>query len=201
MEKKIAELVNKFHDLVHDHKNEVCLVVELGKSQNSNLLKTFPVDDQLRNYLKTKGKLKIQREYYQYQYQNQIFKRIKSKGLETEIQKNFLLGSSFLRENGVDYRFAIHSAKNLETFSQHVAYHNIIYVREEQWKIGDIPILLKKEKKGDQEVERFYIQFRLPMGTETMGTLLKSLTEIGQIFKSISDSKQQTLTLDSILES
>lgn len=215
MEKKIAELVNKFHDLVHDHKKKIYLIIEFGKAENSNIFKTFPMVEKLKIYLKTNGKLKGEKEYYQYQYQNKIFKRIKTKKLETEVQKDLFLGSSLFHTNknnvnvnfnydidyDIDYRLGIHLNEDLEIFPQHVAYHNIIYVHEEEWKIEDVSIFVKKENKKSCQIERFYIQFKLPMGTNSMGTLLNISEEISKIFKNISDSKEQNLTLDSILES
>lgn len=201
MEKKIVTLVNRHHDLIHNPKTKILLKIELGKSPIPNLLSTFRVVPEFRDYLKSNGKLKTEREYYQYQFQNQYLRRIKSHKLETEIITDNFIDSSTHKDNGVDFRFSLHQIKTENVFSQHLAFHNIVYVKEEIWDIKSFQIVVKKEKKYNFEVETFYFLLNVPFGTGQLDEISKISEDIYQIFKSIIDSKARSRTLDSILES
>jgi hypothetical protein len=201
MERKVVNLINHHHDLIQNKKYKIYLRIEMGKSPFSGLIKLFKSAFQFKNYLSLNGKLENTCEYYQYQYQNNSFRRYKNEKLEFKSLEHNFIGSVNHCENGIDYRFSLHQTVERDLFSQHLAFHNISFITEEIWSLKGYEIINKKEKKNSVEVETFVLQVKLPLASDQLSKINEILEEISLIFKSIIDSIQKNQTLDSILVS
>ena len=207
MQSEIIELINRnFHQLKVQEKYEYYIKIEIGKFHSSNMfenliIKQSEIIDGIGGNSNESIKL---REYYMYQYQNQIYQRERS--FKSSSFTDDLVDLINHKSGVVDYRISLHKKTPLQLFSQHMNYHNIMFVSEKIIKITDecdICLLeFNMNNKKEKKYQKLYFKIKVPLSEQSIDALVKELVKFNEIFiKHKSDKKRMYHSLDSVLES
>jgi hypothetical protein len=204
MQSEIIELINRnFQQLKVQQKSEYYIKIEIGKFHSSNIFENigYKTDEILDKYELVKS-----REYYLYQYQNQIYQRersFKSYSFTDDLIdiQNYKAGLF-----NFDYRITLHNKTHIQLFSQHMNYHNIMFVSEKVIKITDecsIYILeYNMNNKKLKKIQQVYFKIKAPLSQQSIDTLIKEIEQMESVFiKHKSDKKHMFHSLDLVLES
>jgi hypothetical protein len=205
MNTDIIEIINRNFEIIRNNP-EYHLKIELGKFISSNVFEQLTFNNDLLNYLNKNKKIVIQKEYYQYQHQNQYYQR----------QRNFKSLSfidslidiqNYRKDTQTDYRITLHKCVIQPITSNHMSYHNILFVEEKEWQITDncnLCILKNiKKNKGNNPEESFNIYFKIliPISKTSIEQFLSELDILVKFFIRKSDKSRMYHSLDLVLES
>jgi hypothetical protein len=213
MERQIFELINRNYQEIRNN-NEYYLKLQLGKYESVNIFDDviYKNENDLLNFLNNYKQI-TNNEYYQYQYENQYYQRyrnFKSNSftdslIDFEICKfQSQLQINTKTSHSYDYRFSIHRKKPLVMFSQHMNYHNIIFVKDKRWQITDECQLILNEinkKTLNQKSTEVYFHIKIPLSEQSLDKILKEIDKFLIYFKHKYDKKHKFHSLDSVLES
>ncbi len=200
----IIEIINRNFELIRNNPNYY-LKIEIGKFHYSNIFEQLAFNNDLFNYLNKNKKIVIQKEYYQYQHQNQYYQR----------QRNFKSLSftdslvdieNFRKDSQNDYRMTLHKRVIQPITSNHMSYHNITFVDEKEWQITDNCNLCIhkniKKNKSNNPLESFDLYFKIiiPISKTSIEQFLSELDQLLKFFIRKSDKSHMFRSLDSVLE-
>jgi hypothetical protein len=205
MNNDIIEIINRNFEVIRNNP-EYYLKIEAGKFQTSNVFEQLAFNMDLLNYLNKNKKMIIQKEYYQYQHQNQYYQR----------QRNFKSLSftdslvdlqNYRKESTCDYRITLNKRVIQPITSNHMSYHNILFVEEKEWQITEncnLCILKNiKKNKGNNPLESFNVYFKItiPISKTSIEQFLSELDILIKFFIRKYDKSHMFRSLDLVLES
>lgn len=213
---KIAEIVNRNYNEIRNSSNYF-IKVELGTFVSSEIFDLADCNDNLLDYLTKNYKLKSKKEYYQYQYQNKFFQRernFRSQSFADVFHEShiihhqptpnsiYLINTPTTSNTPNDYRVSLHSISRLDTFSQHMSYHNIVFVTEKIWEVTDTcQIYVLNINKKNQNWNQIYFKIKVPLSEQSLKNDQDEIYKISELFKHKYDKKHKFHSLDSVLES
>ena len=200
---KIAEIVNRNHNEIRNSSNYF-IKVELGAFISSEIFELADNTDNLSDYLVKNYKLKSKKEYYQYQYQNNFFQR--ERNFKSQSFKDVFHESHITHRqpttNKFDSRISLHSITKLGTFSQHMSYHNIVFVNEKIWEITDTCLMyVLSINKKSQNWNLIYFKMQVPLSEQSLRNNESEINKLSELFKHKYDKKYKFHSLDLVLES
>ena len=205
MNNDIIEIINRNFEQFRNNP-EYYLKIEAGKFQSANVFEQLTFNDELMNYLNKNKKLVLKREYYQYQHQNEYYQR--QRNFKSLSFTDSLIDLQNYRKDSVcDYRITLHKRVIQQFSSNHMSYHNIIYVESNEWKITEncnLCILknLKKNKSNNpQESFEVYFKLVIPLSKTSIDEFLSELNTLIKFFKHKYDKSRMIHSLDLVLES
>ncbi len=207
MEESIVEIINRNYEQFRNNP-EYYLKIEMGQYKISNLFEQLSYLPSLIEYLKVNKDLKQENEYYLYQYQNQFYQKDRIFRGVAFIDKVHDIVSYRGRDNGIEYRISLHQKKNLKIFSQRMNYHNITFVKHQQWKLTDNCLIdiyshhKKNHEKMTEQAEYHNIEFniKIPLSELSLKEIISEIYKLENYFKRKSDKKHMFHSLDSVLE-
>jgi hypothetical protein len=207
MIKEIAELINSHYSQIRNN-NDYYIKLEIGKYHSSEIFEQTTILEGLTQYLQEKYKLLEQKEYYQYQYQNNIYQRERNyKSLSvTDDLIETVSSRDKTKEHGNDFRISLHYAKKQTTFPQQMNYHNIIFVNQEVWQITDncqLFIMNKNKKKLNlsENYSEIYFKIKIPISEISLNDIETQISNLEQYFKHKYDKKYMFHSLGLVVES
>jgi hypothetical protein len=208
---EIAEIVNRHHLQIRKSP-DYYIKLEIGKFDSAEIFEVSTIEEKGLTYLSENYNKINQNEYYQYQYQNHFFQR--QRNFKSQSFTDLFVESHIIHRNTDasnqpflnDLRVSLHSKKPLATFSQHMSYHNIIFVNEEVWKITDnckLYILNCNKKKQNQSVSWYEIFFKIqiPLSEQSLKEIEQVITRLSEFFTHKYGKRHKFHSLDSVLES
>jgi hypothetical protein len=200
---KIAEIVNRNHNEIRNSSNYF-IKVEIGAFISSEIFELADSTDNLSDYLVKNYKLKSKKEYYQYQYQNNFFQR--ERNFKSQSFKDVFHESHITHHqpsvNKFDSRISLHSITKLGTFSQHMSYHNIVFVNEKIWEITDTCLMyVLSINKKSQNWNLIYFKMQVPLSEQSLRNNESEINKLSELFKHKYDKKYKFHSLDLVLES
>ena len=201
----IIDIINRNFEVIRNNP-DYYLKVEVGKFHSSNVFEQLIFNDELINYLnKTKKNIGV-KEYYQYQHQNEYYQR--ERNFKSLSFTDSLIDLQNYRKDSIcDYRITLHKCIIQPITSNHMSYHNIIYVEANEWKITDNCNLcifknIKKNKNNNpQESFEVYFKLLIPISKTSIDDFLSELNILIKFFKHKYDKSRMIHSLDSVLES
>ena len=218
----ITELINRYHKEIRNTPNYF-IKIEIGKFHSSELFELILFEESFLGYLNSKEKEKEnssyklvkELEYYRYQYQNQFYERernFKSVSYTDEfIESNIFHKETYIytdkdtKEKHLainnDLRISLHKKVINDIFNQQMNYHNIVFVKENVWKITDychLHILnLSKKKQNQAECyNEIYFNVNVPLSEQSLNEIEKNLIDLNVFFKHKCDKKYKFHLLD-----
>jgi hypothetical protein len=208
MQKQIFELINRNYQEIRNN-NEYYLKIQLGKYESVNIFEDILYQDEndFYNFLNNYKKI-VNIEYYQYQYENQYYQKLRNfksnSFIDSLIDFEIMKSQSQTQTYQNDYRFSIHHKKNINMFSQHMNYHNIIFVKEKIWQITDecqFIIYEINKKTQNKNFVQFHFRINIPLSEQSLTKIIKEIEKFNSYFKHKYDKKHKFHSLDSVLES
>lgn len=203
MQKEIIELINRnFHQLKVKQESEYYIKLEIGKFHSSNIFENLTIDHS--EILDVSAGIDSAREYYIYQYQNQIYER--ERNFKSHSSIDDLVDLQNYKTSVFDYRISLHKNTPIQLFSQHMNYHNIMFVSEKIIKITDeCDICLYEYNINNKKTKKYQtldFKIKVPISEQSIDVLIKEIAKFDAIFiKHKSDKKRKCHSLDSVLES
>lgn len=203
MEKQIFDLINRNFEEVRNNP-EYYLKIQLGKYVSSNIFDDILcIDDEIFiNFLNNNPKYKnvSEKEFYQYQYQNQYYQR--SRNYKSNIFTDNLIDYEVNHTTkDMDYRFSIHKKSTITLFSQRMSYHNILFIKEYIWQLTDeCQLIFNKNIKSKNETYQIYFNIKVPLSEVSLKKIIKEINDVLSFFKHKYDKKHKFHSLDSVLE-
>ena len=203
MQKEIIELINRnFHQLKVKQESEYYIKLEIGKFHSSNIFENLSINQ--TDILDISSGGVEEREYYIYQYQNQTYQRERS--FKSSSFTDQLVDLQNYKTGVCDYRISLHKKTPIQLFSQHMNYHNIMFVSEKIIKITDeCDICLYEYNITNKKTKKYQtldFKIKVPLSEQSIDTLIKEIAKFDAIFtKHKSDKKRMCHSLDSVLES
>ena len=225
----ITELINRYHKEIRNTK-DYFIKIEIGKFHSSELFELILFEQAFLGYLKSKEKEKENEnenekenyklvkelEYYRYQYQNQFYERernFKSVSYTDEFIESNIFHKETATDTNIqekplslnslnnDLRISLHKKVINDIFNQQMNYHNIVFVKENVWKITDychLHILnLSKKKQNQAECyNEIYFNVNVPLSEQSLNEIEKNLIDLNVFFKHKYDKKYKFHLLD-----
>lgn len=214
----ITELINRYHKEIRNTK-DYFIKIEIGKFHSSELFELILFEEPFLGYLNTKENYKLVKEleYYRYQYQNQFYERernFKSVSYTDEfIESNIFHKETAIETNTAekpstlslslnnDLRISLHKKVINDIFNQQMNYHNIVFVKENVWKITDychlhILNLSKKKQNQAESYNEIYFNVNVPLSEQSLNEIEKNLIDLNVFFKHKCDKKYKFHLLD-----
>lgn len=191
----IKDLANTYHKLNKKDKHTY-LTIEFGKEVSKNIFITCPIMPSIIE--KKFGKPTSEKEYYQYSYQNNIYRvnrNFKTEQFEENLIKNQNVKSSL---KDITLNCSVIEKKPILIFSQQLAYHQIIFIVRKEWNINNAIKIKTYLTKDSHRVE---IEVNLPASKQDIEKTENIIKELLTEFKHKSDKSDKSHSLDSILES
>jgi hypothetical protein len=205
MNTDIIDIINRNFETIRNNP-EYYLKIELGKFHSSNIFEQLTFNIDLFNYLNNNKKLIIQKEYYQYQNQNQYYQR--QRNFKSLSFTDSLIDIQNYRKDPLnDYRITLHKCVIQPITSSHMTYHNILFVNEKEWQITDscnLCILKNiKKNKSNNPLESFNVYFKIsiPISKTSIEQFLSELDTLSKFFIRKCDKSHMLRSLDLVLES
>ena len=195
---EISEIINKHYKNIRNNSNYY-IKIEIGKFSCSEIFELCKFDTIFKEHIMKKYKLCSNSEYYRYQYQNQYYQR--QRNFKSQSFTDSLI-ESHIKHDDIDYRITLHYKEPLETFSQQMSYHNIIFVNEmilELTSNSQIHIY-ECNKKSEKWVE-FYFKVNVPLSEQSLKEINNEIITLSNYFKHKYDKKHKYHSLDLVLES
>jgi hypothetical protein len=214
MQSEIIELINRnFHQLKVKQESEYYIKIDIGKFHSSNIFENIIINqsdnpsiifDEIIGIIGNVNESIKLREYYMYQYQNQIYQRERS--FKSHSFTDDLVDLINYKSGVFDYRISLHKKTPIQLFSQHMNYHNILFVSEKIIKITDeCDICLFEYTLNNKKIKKhqtLYFKVNVPLSEQSIAQITKELVKFDEIFiKHKSDKKRMCHSLDSVLES
>lgn len=207
MNLQISEIINRNFTEIRNNNNKkenefkYYIKIEIGKFISSNIFENISFQDELIDYLTDNYSLVFNKEYYQYQYQNQKYQR--GRDFKSVSFVNNLIDLENFKSSTGDYRISLHQEKPILLFGQHMNYHNIIFIKEKRWKLLDeCDIYLIKSKKNiKNEQSQIYFKINVPLSEHSINNIVSEINKLNKFFKHKYDKKYTFHSLYSVVES
>ncbi len=205
MNNDIIEIINRNFETIRNNP-EYYLKIELGKFISSNVFEQLSFNNDLLNYLNKNKKISSQKDYYQYQHKNQYYQR--QRNFKSLSFTDSLIDIQNHRKDSLnDYRITLHKCVIQPITSNHMSYHNILFVEEKEWQITEnckLCILKNiKKNKSNNPLESFNVYFKIiiPISKTSIEQFLSELDILLQFFIRKCDKSHMFRSLDLVLES
>jgi len=203
----IIDIINRNFNELRNNKNKTnndykyYIKIEIGKFISSNVFQNIIFQSELIEYLNKNNTIILEKEYYQYQYQNQIYQR--KRNFKSISFINNLIDIENFKSSEYDYHITLHQEKSILLFGQHMNYHNIIFIKEKCWKLSDeCTIYIIESKKNTKNIQsQIYFQINVPLSEDSINNIVIEISKLNKFFKHKYDKKYMFHSLDSVLES
>ena len=209
MDLQISEIINRNFSEIRNNNNKkdnefkYYIKVEIGKFISSNIFENILLKDkdELIDNLNQSYQLLFEKEYYQYQYQNQKYQR--SRDFKSVSFINNLVDLENYKSSICDYRISLHQEKPILLFGQHMNYHNIIFIKEKCWKLLDECTIYLIESKKNLKTDNIQVYFKInvPLSEHSINNIVIEINKLNKFFKHKCDKKYTFHSLYSVAES
>jgi hypothetical protein len=195
---EISEIINKHYKNIRNNPNYY-IKIEIGKFSCSEIFELCQFDIIFKEYIMKKYKLCSKSDFYRYQYQNQYYQR--QRNFKSQSFTDSLI-ESHIKHDDVDYRISLHYKEPLETFSQQMSYHNIVFVNEMILELtSNSQIHIYEYNKKSEKWFEFYFKVNVPLSEQSLKEINNEIITLSNYFKHKYDKKHKYHSLDSVLES
>jgi hypothetical protein len=195
---EISEIINKHYKNLRNNPNYY-IKIEIGKFSCSEIFELCQFDIIFKEHIMKKYKLQSKSDFYRYQYQNQYYQR--QRNFKSQAFTDSLI-ESHIKHDDIDYRISLHYKEPLETFSQQMSYHNIVFVNEIILELtSNSQIHIYEYNKKSEKWFEFYFKVNVPLSEQSLKEINTEITLLSNYFKHKYDKKHKYHLLDLVLES